>query len=306
MNTSDVRDMALTQWAFWVSAASFTITVILITVYFVDVPPLWRWLERKGGANSSDEVPPQSANASKSHFLANIVRQSDVMVTTDSAIVHEIMERDTPGRDKSPPLRGDERLRYPARRHSSGIAGSRSDGSGDSEIILQARERDRGRRPSPSPPRHEDREAEMRKTRDSSVDRARRRGLEEEWIVRRPRSPTPSPPPPPLPPSDYEDTNSRSRSRSLIRIRTRDGRSTWVFPRRSASPPGPPRSPHGHEEIEGHNESSPASRGRTRESDDGSSVHRRRSPSTSRPPREFDHRNIVEIHRRERSLSLEQ
>jgi hypothetical protein len=37
MNSADIRDMALTQWVFWVSACSFTVVVVLITVYFVDV-----------------------------------------------------------------------------------------------------------------------------------------------------------------------------------------------------------------------------------------------------------------------------
>ena len=36
--------MALTQWMFWTSAIVFTIAVVLITVYSMDVPPLWRWL----------------------------------------------------------------------------------------------------------------------------------------------------------------------------------------------------------------------------------------------------------------------
>ena len=44
-NTSDVREMALTQWMFWTSAIVFTIAVVLITVYSVEVPSQWRWLE---------------------------------------------------------------------------------------------------------------------------------------------------------------------------------------------------------------------------------------------------------------------
>jgi uncharacterized membrane protein len=74
MNTSDVRNMALTQWIFWASASSLTIMVVLITVYFVDVPPLWRWLERKSGAGPTAELRSPPTNHSKIHFLANLAR----------------------------------------------------------------------------------------------------------------------------------------------------------------------------------------------------------------------------------------
>lgn len=88
MNTSDVRDMALTQWAFWVSAVSFTIMVVLITVYFVDVPPLWRWLERKGGPGLSG-MPPRPASPHKGHFLASLLRQGEEMAAIDGAVLNE-------------------------------------------------------------------------------------------------------------------------------------------------------------------------------------------------------------------------
>jgi hypothetical protein len=75
MNTSDIRDMALTQWTFWASACSFTIVVVLVTVYFVDVPPLWRWLERKGGGDHVNEPSARAAAHSKGHSFDNIARQ---------------------------------------------------------------------------------------------------------------------------------------------------------------------------------------------------------------------------------------
>ena len=76
MNTSNVRDMELTQWVFWASAIVFVIVVILITVYTVDVPPLWRCLERKSSDNGSDKVVTQSAQRSSSHFFAGFARHS--------------------------------------------------------------------------------------------------------------------------------------------------------------------------------------------------------------------------------------
>jgi uncharacterized membrane protein len=84
MNTSDVRNMALTQWVFWASASSFTIMVVLITVYFVDVPPLWRWLERKGGTAPADELRSPSGNHSKNHFLADLARRGEEKSGADS------------------------------------------------------------------------------------------------------------------------------------------------------------------------------------------------------------------------------
>jgi len=75
MNTSDIRDMALMQWTFWVSACSFTFIVVLLTVYFVDVPPLWRWLERKGGGDHVNEVPARAAAHNKGHSFDTIARQ---------------------------------------------------------------------------------------------------------------------------------------------------------------------------------------------------------------------------------------
>lgn len=83
MNTSDVRDMELTQWVFWMSAIVFTILVVLITVYFVDVPPLWRWLERKGGHNGRDKVAPQPIQRSRSHFFAGLARHSGGLADAD-------------------------------------------------------------------------------------------------------------------------------------------------------------------------------------------------------------------------------
>lgn len=87
INTSDVRDMALTQWVFWASAIVFTIIVVLITVYFVDVPPLWRWLERKSGEKVPNEMPPQLDKRSRSNFFAGVARQSGGMAAVHSAVV---------------------------------------------------------------------------------------------------------------------------------------------------------------------------------------------------------------------------
>ncbi|CZT19463.1 uncharacterized protein RCC_05314 [Ramularia collo-cygni] len=80
MNTSDVRNMQLNQWVFWASAAPFTLMVILITVYFVDVPPLWRWLERTGNGDTStgsthqDAIRASTGN-NRTGFLASVARQ---------------------------------------------------------------------------------------------------------------------------------------------------------------------------------------------------------------------------------------
>jgi uncharacterized membrane protein len=83
MNTADVRDMELTQWVFWTCAIVFTIVVVIITVYFVDVPPLWRWLERKGGDDGRDQVAPQSNQQSRSHFFAGLARHSGGIADAD-------------------------------------------------------------------------------------------------------------------------------------------------------------------------------------------------------------------------------
>jgi hypothetical protein len=85
MNTADVRDMALTQWVFWVSACSFTVVVVLITVYFVDVPPLWRWLERKGDAKAGNVVPPRPTQRSKDQFFVKLARQIEDRAAADSS-----------------------------------------------------------------------------------------------------------------------------------------------------------------------------------------------------------------------------
>jgi hypothetical protein len=85
MNTADVRNMAQSQWVFWISASSFTIIVILITVYFVDVPPLWRWLERKADTNSKNSAPPRPDQNIKSPFFTSLARQSEEMTAVDSA-----------------------------------------------------------------------------------------------------------------------------------------------------------------------------------------------------------------------------
>jgi hypothetical protein len=84
MNTADIRDMALTQWVFWVSACSFTVVVVLITIYFVDVPPLWRWLERKGDAKSGNVAPPRPVQRSKDQFFAKLARQLEDRAAADS------------------------------------------------------------------------------------------------------------------------------------------------------------------------------------------------------------------------------
>jgi len=83
MNTSDVRNMELTQWVFWTCAIVFTIVVVLVTVYFVDVPPLWRWLERRGGEKISDKVVTQPTQRSRSHFFAGLARHSDGIAAAD-------------------------------------------------------------------------------------------------------------------------------------------------------------------------------------------------------------------------------
>jgi hypothetical protein len=84
MNSADIRDMALTQWVFWVSACSFTVVVVLITVYFVDVPPLWRWLERKGDAKSGNVVPPRPVQRCKDQFFVKLARQIEDRAAADS------------------------------------------------------------------------------------------------------------------------------------------------------------------------------------------------------------------------------
>lgn len=83
MNTSDVRNMALTQWVFWTCAIVFTVIVILITVYFVDVPPLWRWLERKGGTSPTEKVSPKPTQRSRSHFFAGLARHGSGAAAAD-------------------------------------------------------------------------------------------------------------------------------------------------------------------------------------------------------------------------------
>jgi hypothetical protein len=85
MNTSDVRDMELTQWVFWTCAIVFTVIVVLITVYFVDVPPLWRWLERKGGDSPTKKVSRQPTQRSRSHFFAGLARHSGGIGAEDGA-----------------------------------------------------------------------------------------------------------------------------------------------------------------------------------------------------------------------------
>ena len=95
MNTSDVRDMELTQWVFWTSAIVFTILVILITVYFVDVPPLWRWLERKGGDNGRDRAVTQPTQRSRSHFFAGLARHSGGFADADDGMGLDAQQNDT-------------------------------------------------------------------------------------------------------------------------------------------------------------------------------------------------------------------
>jgi hypothetical protein len=100
MNTSDVRNMKLTQWVFWTCAIIFTVIVVLITVYFVDVPPLWRWLERKGGDRFADKVPPQPAQRSRSHFFAGLARHNGgVAAADDSMGLHARQDQATKGED---------------------------------------------------------------------------------------------------------------------------------------------------------------------------------------------------------------
>lgn len=55
MNTADVRNMGHGQGVFWASSIPFTVLVILVTLYFVDVPPLRRWLDGKGASTDSRE-----------------------------------------------------------------------------------------------------------------------------------------------------------------------------------------------------------------------------------------------------------
>jgi uncharacterized membrane protein len=96
MNTSDVRNMELTQWVFWTCAIVFTVIVVLITVYFVDVPPLWRWLERKGDGNSADKVSPQPTQRSRSHFFAGLARHSDGMAAAEDTAGLDAHQEETP------------------------------------------------------------------------------------------------------------------------------------------------------------------------------------------------------------------
>lgn len=100
MNTSDVRNMELSQWVFWTCAIVFTVIVVLITVYFVDVPPLWRWLERKGGDRTADKVPQQSAQRGRSHFFAGLARHSGgIAAADDGAGLDARQEQLSKGRD---------------------------------------------------------------------------------------------------------------------------------------------------------------------------------------------------------------
>ena len=86
MNTSDVRNMALTQWVFWTCAIVFTVIVVLITVYFVDVPPLWRWLERKSGSSPTEKVSSKPTQRSRGHFFAGLARHSGGAAAADDEI----------------------------------------------------------------------------------------------------------------------------------------------------------------------------------------------------------------------------
>jgi hypothetical protein len=104
MNTSDVRDMELTQWVFWASAIIFTIIVVLITVYFVDVPPLWRWLERKTGDERAGEVPLQPEQRGRNNFFADLARRDDRYAVAgdpmdtyrSQAMKNDVFEDDSP------------------------------------------------------------------------------------------------------------------------------------------------------------------------------------------------------------------
>ena len=95
MNTADVRNMELTQWVFWTCAIVFTVIVVLITVYFVDVPPLWRWLERKGGGDGREQVVPQTAQRSRSHFFAGLARHSGGIADADEGIGLDAQRNET-------------------------------------------------------------------------------------------------------------------------------------------------------------------------------------------------------------------
>lgn len=46
MNTSDIRNMHLHQGIYWLVAALVTLGVVGFTLYWVDVPPVERWLKR--------------------------------------------------------------------------------------------------------------------------------------------------------------------------------------------------------------------------------------------------------------------
>lgn len=54
MNTSDVRQMQSTQWSFWASAIPFTLIVIALALYCVDVPPLRSWWKKKPAEEQND------------------------------------------------------------------------------------------------------------------------------------------------------------------------------------------------------------------------------------------------------------
>lgn len=68
---------------------------MLITVYFVDVPPLWRWLERKGGGDVREQVLPQTAQCSRSHFFAGLARHSGGIADADDGMGLDAQRNET-------------------------------------------------------------------------------------------------------------------------------------------------------------------------------------------------------------------
>lgn len=53
----------------------FTLLVILVTIYFVDVPPLWRWLERRGNTTESKGSVRKGTGKSRTALLASVARE---------------------------------------------------------------------------------------------------------------------------------------------------------------------------------------------------------------------------------------
>ena len=90
MNTADVRNMNHNQWVFWASAAPFTLAVIMITLWFVDVPPLWRWLERHGSAeNEQQRLHFAGGSSSRANIFADLVAKQEAAAEFSAEVQKE-------------------------------------------------------------------------------------------------------------------------------------------------------------------------------------------------------------------------